>query len=72
MNQNLLLFILRNFWRMLGALCCLLLGLLWACFGWQKTLVILCLSGLGFYFGKWVDEGRPGGGWLRFLSKYLD
>jgi uncharacterized membrane protein len=72
MNQGLLVFFLRNFWRLLFSALGLCLGLLWAIFGLKKTLLIFCVGGLGFYFGKWLDEGRPNGGVFRFLRKYLD
>ena len=72
MNQGLLVFFLRNFWRLLFSLLGLGLGLLWAVFGLKKTLVVLCLAALCFYFGKWLDEGRPNGGIFRFLRKYLE
>ena len=72
MNQSLLQFLFRNFWRLLVGALGLSLGLCWAIFGFRKTLVILCLAGLGFYLGKWMDEGMPDGGIFRFLRKYLD
>ena len=72
MNQNLLVFLLRNFWRLLFTALALGLGMLWAIFGLSKTLVILCVAALGFYLGKWMDEGRPDGGILRFLRRYFD
>lgn len=72
MRQELVVFFLRNFWRLLFSALGLCFGLLWAIFGVKKTLVILCVAGLCFYFGKWLDEGRPGRGVFRFLRKYLD
>ena len=72
MNQGLLVFLLRNFWRLLFSALGFCLGLLWAIFGFKKTLLILCVSGLCFYFGKWLDEGRPNGGIFRFLRKHLE
>jgi uncharacterized membrane protein len=71
-NQNLLIFFLRNFWRLVLALAGFFLGLLWAIFGLKKTVAILCVMVLGFYFGKWVDEGRPNAGLMPFLRKFLD
>jgi hypothetical protein len=72
MNQNLLIFILRNFWRLAFGLAGLAFGLSWAIFGFTRTVVILLTGALGFYFGKWIDEGRPNGGIFRFLRRYLD
>lgn len=72
MNQNALIFLLRNFWRILLSLAGALLGISWAVFGLRKTLVILCLGVLGFYFGKWQDEGRPDGGLFRSLRRFFD
>lgn len=72
MYQGVLVFILRNFWRLLLGLLGLCGGLVWAIFGVKKTLVILCVAGLCFYLGKWIDEGRPGGSLFRFLRKYLE
>jgi uncharacterized membrane protein len=71
-NQNLLIFILRNFWRLIFGLAGLAFGLSWAIFGISKTVVILLIGLLGFYFGKWIDDGRPDGGIFRLLRRYLD
>ena len=47
-----------------GLLCGLLLfilGLIYAIFGLQDTLVILALTLGGWLLGKWLDEGRSAG-----------
>jgi uncharacterized membrane protein len=44
---------------------------LWAIFGLRRALLVLMLAVLGFYIGKWIDEGRPDGGLLRFLRRYF-
>lgn len=72
MNQNFIIFLLRNFWRILFSAFGLAFGLSWAIFGLTRTLFILMMGLLGFYIGKWMDEGRPNGGLLRFLRRYFD
>jgi hypothetical protein len=72
MNQNFLIFLFRNFWRILFAAAGLAFGLSWAIFGLTRTLFILMLGLLGFLLGKWMDEGRPNGGLLRLLRRYFD
>ena len=72
MNQAFLIFLLRNFWRIVFGTLGLAFGLSWAIFGLFRTLFILMLGLLGFYIGKWMDEGRPDGGLFRFLRRYFD
>ena len=72
MNQAFLIFLLRNFWRIVFGLLGLGFGLSWAIFGLIRTLFIIMLGLLGFYIGKWMDEGRPDGGLFRFLRRYFD
>jgi uncharacterized membrane protein len=71
-NQSFLIFLFRNFWRIVFGAAGLVFGLSWAIFGLTRTLFIVMLGVLGFYVGKWMDEGRPDGGLLRFLRKYFD
>jgi uncharacterized membrane protein len=52
-------FILKNFWRILGTGIFFVVGILWAWFGLIATVVIICLTLLGFFLGKWLDEGGP-------------
>jgi uncharacterized membrane protein len=72
MNQELLIALLRRFWRLVLALAFLALGLLWAVFGLSKAVVIVCLALLGYYLGKWIDEGRPDGGVFRLLNRLFN
>ncbi len=57
--------LLGNFWRLVLGFLGLGLGLCLAIFGVKRTLLIICLGLLGFLVGKWLDEGRPGGGLFR-------
>jgi uncharacterized membrane protein len=72
MSQPFLVFLLRNFWRIVVGLAGLTFGLSWAIFGLRRTIFILLMGLLGFYIGKWMDEGRPDGGLFRFLRRYFD
>jgi uncharacterized membrane protein len=56
MNE-LLKFIILNFWKITGFLLFFLLALFFVLFGFFKTLFIVALSVLGFILGKWKDEG---------------
>ena len=72
MRGGALSWLLANFWRMALGLLGLGLGLSVALFGVRKTLLILGLGVLGFLIGKWMDEGRPGGGLLRDFNRQDD
>lgn len=72
MNPILLTFIFRNFWRIIFGALGLAIGLSWAILGFTRTLEIILVGLLGFYIGKWMDEGRPDGGLFRFLRRYFD
>ena len=56
MNE-LLKFIILNFWKITGGIFFFFLALFLVIFGFFKTLFILALSVLGFILGKWKDEG---------------
>ena len=56
MNE-LLKFVILNFWKITGLLSFFLLALFLVIFGLFKTLFILALSVLGYILGKWKDEG---------------
>lgn len=56
MNE-LLKFIILNFWKIAGFIIFFFLGLFFVLFGFFKTLFIIALSVLGFILGKWKDEG---------------
>ena len=56
MNE-LLKFIILNFWKIAGGVVFFFLALFLVIFGFFKTLFILALSVLGFILGKWKDEG---------------
>ena len=56
MNE-LLKFIILNFWKLAGCVFFFFLALFLVIFGFLKTLFILALAVLGFIFGKWKDEG---------------
>ncbi len=68
MTRALLLLFLKNFWRLVLATFALGLGLLWAVFGLGKTVVILAVVLLGYFLGKWIDEGGP----PRDVRRYFD
>lgn len=72
MNPEILIALLRRFWRIVFTALFFAMGLLWAVFGLTKAVVIICLALLGFYLGKWIDEGRPDGGVFRFLNRLLN
>jgi len=71
-NDHLIRLLLGNFWRLVVALLCFGLGVLWAIFGWQRTLVILAVTALGWMAGKWLDDGRPTAGIARKLKRSID
>ena len=56
MNE-LLKYIILNFWKISGLILFFLLALFLVIFGFFKTLFIIALSVLGFILGKWKDEG---------------
>jgi uncharacterized membrane protein len=56
MNE-ILKYIILNFWKITGVLAGFLLALLLVIFGLLKTLFILAVILLGFILGKWKDEG---------------
>jgi hypothetical protein len=72
MGERLLAYGLGRFWRFLFALLFSVFGILWACFGLPKALLVAALALLGFLFGKWLDEGRPNAGLFRALRRFLD
>ncbi len=61
MNENFVRLLLDNFWRLALALLGFFAGILWACFGLKKALVILGLSLLGWALGKLMDDRRSRG-----------
>ena len=56
MNE-LLKYIILNFWKIAGTIVFFFLALFLVIFGFLKTLFIVALSVLGFILGKWKDEG---------------
>ncbi len=56
MNE-LLKFIILNFWKIAGLILFFFLALFLVLFGFFKTLFIAALTLLGFILGKWKDEG---------------
>ena len=56
MNE-LLKFVILNFWKLAGFLAFFMLALFLVIFGFLKTLFIIALAVLGFILGKWKDEG---------------
>ncbi len=56
MNE-ILKYIILNFWKITGVLAGFSLALLLVIFGFKKTLFIMALMALGYYIGKWKDEG---------------
>jgi uncharacterized membrane protein len=56
MNE-LLKFIILNFWKIAGLVLFFFLALFLVLFGFFKTLFIAALTLLGFILGKWKDEG---------------
>ena len=56
MNE-LLKYIILNFWKIAGFISFFLLALFLVIFGFLKTLFIVALAVLGFILGKWKDEG---------------
>jgi len=56
MNE-LLKFIILNFWKITGFVLFFFLALFLVLFGFFKTLFIAALTLLGFILGKWKDEG---------------
>lgn len=61
-GERLLLWALRRFHRFFFTALGLGFGLLWACFGLGRALVVAALMVLGYLVGKWFDEGRPNAG----------
>ncbi|MCE5301349.1 MAG: DUF2273 domain-containing protein [Spirochaetia bacterium] len=56
MNE-ILKFIILNFWKFAGAMAGFSLGLLLVIFGLWKTLFVILVMVLGYMLGKWKDEG---------------
>ena len=56
MNE-LLKYLILNFWKIAGVLLFFLLGLSLVIFGFLKTLFIIAFCVLGYLLGKWKDEG---------------
>ena len=56
MNE-LLKFIILNFWKIAGLVLFFFLALFLVLFGFFRTLFIAALTLLGFILGKWKDEG---------------
>ena len=65
-------YLLGRFWRLLFGALLGLFGVLWACFGLGKALLVAALAAAGFLFGRWLDEGRPNAGLFRALRRFFD
>lgn len=70
--KGVLVWWLGRFYRLAFAAAAAAFGLLWAFAGLHKALLVLVLTVLGWLVGKWVDEGRPGGGLLHWLRRLFD
>jgi hypothetical protein len=71
-NERLWAWGLGRFWRIFFAALFAGFGILWACFGLAKALLVAILTLLGFLFGKWLDEGKPNAGLFRALRRFFD
>ena len=56
MNE-ILKYLILNFWKITGVILFFLLALLLVIFGFLKTLFIIAFCVLGYILGKWKDEG---------------
>jgi hypothetical protein len=72
LNERLWAWFLGRFWRFLFCLLFAGFGVLWACFGLGRALLVAALAVLGFLFGKWLDEGKPNAGLFRALRRFFD
>ena len=72
LNERLWAFGLGRLWRFLFSVFFATFGVLWACFGLGKAVLVVLLAVLGFLLGKWLDEGKPNAGLFRALRRFLD
>lgn len=70
MNE-ILKYIILNFWKITGVAIFFLLGLSLVIFGVLKTLLIIAFCVLGFILGKWKDEGVSLGQMLKKISSSM-
>jgi len=55
--KEFLKYIILNFWKITGIVSFFLLALFLVIFGFLKTLFIIAMCALGFFLGKWKNEG---------------
>lgn len=71
LNERFVRLLLDNFWRLVLAMLAFFLSLIWAIFGWEKTIVIFCVTVLGYILGKWADDSRTKGSFTSRIGRPL-